>query len=189
MARPYTGKAYELLGVRIPQEQMRRLKQLEGATGKSVAEHARLALENYLEQATVAPVEVSAVPMVLKIVEEMKAQMQALEQVVRPGRARGRSIRVASAGEVERVAEPAGVVEAEVEPELPGLVALEGSEVEGDREAVSVQIRQLRAQELSLSQIAARLNEAGVPTFSGKGTWAKGSVERVLSGRKTAVKG
>ena len=64
-------------------------------------------------------------------------------------------------------------------------VAPEGK---ADRATVEARIRQLREQRWSLAQIAEQLKAEGVPTLSGRGGWTKGSVERVLSGRKTAVK-
>jgi hypothetical protein len=60
--------------------------------------------------------------------------------------------------------------------------------VKADKATVEARIRQLRDQGLSLAQIAEQLKAEGVPTTSGRGVWAKGNVERILSGRKTAAK-
>ena len=58
-----------------------------------------------------------------------------------------------------------------------------------DRATVEARIHQLHNQGLSYAKIAMQLQAEGIPTVSGRGVWAKGNVERILSGRKTAVKG
>jgi hypothetical protein len=46
--------------------------------------------------------------------------------------------------------------------------------------AVVARLRAMRAQGLSLAQIAAQMQAEGVPTLSGKGSWQKGTVAKLL---------
>jgi excisionase family DNA binding protein len=63
------------------------------------------------------------------------------------------------------------VAEARTEPPTP------------TREQITVRIRHARdVEKKSYQQIAGELNAAGIPTFSGKGTWQKGNVERFYKG-------
>ena len=52
-----------------------------------------------------------------------------------------------------------------------------------DREAVIATIRTLRENGLSFSAIAARLEENGIPTFSGKGQWRGQTVHKLFKQR------
>jgi Recombinase len=49
-----------------------------------------------------------------------------------------------------------------------------------DKAAIVARLRAMRAQGLSLQQMADQLNREGVPTQSGKGTWKKGTIGKFL---------
>jgi hypothetical protein len=52
-----------------------------------------------------------------------------------------------------------------------------------DKAAIVSRLRQMRAQGLSLAQIAAELTAEGIPTLKGKSIWQKGTVDKLLNGR------
>jgi hypothetical protein len=47
--------------------------------------------------------------------------------------------------------------------------------------ALLTRLRELKAQGLTLQAMANRLNNEGVPTISGKGTWQKGTIGNLLA--------
>ena len=49
-----------------------------------------------------------------------------------------------------------------------------------DKAALVTRLHQMRANGLSLSQIAGQLQAEGLPTLSGKGQWQKGTVDKLL---------
>jgi hypothetical protein len=49
-----------------------------------------------------------------------------------------------------------------------------------DKAALVARLHQMRANGLSLSQIAGQLQAEGLPTLSGKGQWQKGTVDKLL---------
>lgn len=57
-----------------------------------------------------------------------------------------------------------------------------------DKAALVARLHQMRASGLSLSQIAGQLQAEGLPTFSGKGQWQKGTVDKLLR-KQASVRG
>jgi len=111
-------------------------------------------------------------------VREMRAAMQALEQRI-AGSCQEREQKEITGNTItDNTENSSGVIPASTLPT-----------VKADRAMVEARIRQLRDQGLSYAKIAAQLQAEGVPTTSGRGVWAKGNVERILSGRKTTVRG
>ena len=53
-----------------------------------------------------------------------------------------------------------------------------------EKAAIVTRLREMRAQRMSFSQIAAELQAEGVPTLSGKGIWQKGTVAKLLINRE-----
>jgi hypothetical protein len=51
-----------------------------------------------------------------------------------------------------------------------------------DRAVTIARLRAMRAEGMSLKEIADQLNTESLPTLSGKGTWAKGTVGKLLHG-------
>ena len=50
-----------------------------------------------------------------------------------------------------------------------------------EKATIVTRLREMRAQRMSFSQIAAELQAEGVPTLSGKGIWQKGTVAKLLN--------
>ena len=84
MARPNTDDAFVFLGVRVPQDCMKRLKQLEATTGNTIAVQVRRALDAYLNQTLIRPTDVSVTPAVQKITRQVSALMKDLSQPSAP---------------------------------------------------------------------------------------------------------
>jgi hypothetical protein len=53
-----------------------------------------------------------------------------------------------------------------------------------EKAALVARLREMRAQRLSMQQMANELNSEGVPTLSGKGRWQKGTVAKLLINRE-----
>jgi recombinase len=65
-------------------------------------------------------------------------------------------------------------------PPVPALLHNDTITVMQDRETILAQIHTWRQDGRSYEAIARQLNADGIPTFSGKGTWSKGTIQKQL---------
>jgi excisionase family DNA binding protein len=112
-------------------------------------------------------------------VEQIAAQLQVTERTVREW-LRTKRLRGVRAGRQWRIQErdlQAFLVrhEADSTPETSPPTLLE------PRAQLISRVRAMYAEGLSMQAIANQLNDAGVPTISGKGRWQKGTVSNLLA--------